>query len=111
MGDPGSIPGSGKIPWGKKWQPTPVSLLIISHGRGAWWAAVQGVTESGTIERLTFTYLLDLLPVLSVQFSLSAITFPNTFSIPFYIFSLSGILNLPRLACFQLSHLVVYNYL
>ena len=30
--DPGSIPGSGKIPWRKKWQPTPVLLPGKSHG-------------------------------------------------------------------------------
>ena len=32
-GDLGSIPGSGKIPWRKKWQPTPVFLPGESHGR------------------------------------------------------------------------------
>ena len=26
VGDTGSILGSGKIPWSKKWQPTPVFL-------------------------------------------------------------------------------------
>ena len=25
-GDEGSIPGSGRFPWGRKWQPTPVFL-------------------------------------------------------------------------------------
>ena len=36
VGDLGSIPGSapwvGKIPWRRKWQPTPVFLLGESHG-------------------------------------------------------------------------------
>ena len=32
LGDPGSIPGSGKIPWRRKWQPTPVLLPGESHG-------------------------------------------------------------------------------
>ena len=32
-GDMGSIPGSGKIPWSKKWQPTPVFLPVKSHGQ------------------------------------------------------------------------------
>ena len=32
-GDLGSIPGSGKIPWRRKWQPTPVFLPGESHGR------------------------------------------------------------------------------
>ena len=33
MGDLGSIPGLGKIPWRRKWQPTPVFLPGESHGR------------------------------------------------------------------------------
>ena len=33
VGDPGSIPGSGKSPWRRKWQPTPVSLPEKFHGR------------------------------------------------------------------------------
>ena len=32
-GDLGSIPGSGKISWRWKWQPTPVFLPEESHGR------------------------------------------------------------------------------
>ena len=31
--DPGSVPGSGKIPWRKKWQPPPVFSLGKSHGQ------------------------------------------------------------------------------
>ena len=31
MGDPGSIPGSGRS-WRRKWQPTPVFLPGESHG-------------------------------------------------------------------------------
>ena len=34
--------------WRKKWQPTPVFLPGESQGRGAWWAAVYGVTQSRT---------------------------------------------------------------
>ena len=32
-GDVGLIPGSGKIPWRKKWQPTPVFLPGKFHGQ------------------------------------------------------------------------------
>ena len=32
-GDLGSIPGSGRFPWRRKWQPTPVFLPGESHGR------------------------------------------------------------------------------
>ena len=31
--DRGSIPGSGKIPWRRKWQPTPVFLPGQCHGQ------------------------------------------------------------------------------
>ena len=34
-GDVGSIPGSGKIPWRRKWLPTPVFLSGKSHGQGS----------------------------------------------------------------------------
>ena len=32
-GDAGLIPGSGKIPWRRKWQPTPIFLPGESHGQ------------------------------------------------------------------------------
>ena len=32
-GVPGLIPGSGNIPWRKKWQPIPLFLLRKSHGQ------------------------------------------------------------------------------
>ena len=32
-GDIGSIPGSGRFPWIRKWQPTPVFLPGKSHGQ------------------------------------------------------------------------------
>ena len=32
-GDPGSVPGVGKVPWRRVWQPTPVLLPGKSHGR------------------------------------------------------------------------------
>jgi len=34
--------------WRRKWQPTPVFLPGESQGRGAWWAAISGVTQSRT---------------------------------------------------------------
>ena len=33
IGDMGLIPGLGKIPWRRKWQPTPVFLPGKSHGQ------------------------------------------------------------------------------
>ena len=37
-----------KMPWSRKWYPTPVFLPGTSHEqkRGAWWATVHGVAES-----------------------------------------------------------------
>ena len=45
-------PWVGKIPWRRKWQPTPVFLLGQSPiDRGAWQAAVHEVAESDMTER------------------------------------------------------------
>ena len=58
VGDQVLIPGSGKIPWRRKWQPTPVLLPGESHGRlslvgyNPW-----GCKESDTTEQLHFTSL------------------------------------------------------
>ena len=32
-GDAGLIPGSGRTPWRRKWQPIPVFLPVKSHGQ------------------------------------------------------------------------------
>ena len=37
-----------KIPWGWKWEPTPVFLPREFHGQGAWRAMVHGITKSQT---------------------------------------------------------------
>ena len=42
---PGFDPWVGKIPWSRKWHPTPVILLEISVGKWAYWATVYGVTK------------------------------------------------------------------
>ena len=42
----GFNPWVGKIPWKRRWQPTPVILPGESH-RGAWWAAVHGLHRVG----------------------------------------------------------------
>ena len=54
-GDVGSIPGSGRFPWRRKWHPTPVFLSGEFHrlkslaGYSSW-----GHKESDTIETNTF---------------------------------------------------------
>ena len=49
VGDLGLIPGSGRIPWGRKWQPAPVLLPRKSHGRRSLvQATVHGVAKSRT---------------------------------------------------------------
>ena len=47
-GDMHLIPGSGRFPWRRKWQPTPLFLPGKSMDRGAWQATVHGVTKSQT---------------------------------------------------------------
>ena len=57
MGDLGSIPGSGRFPWRRKWQPTPVFLPGESHGRRSLVGySPQGRKESDTTERLHFHF-------------------------------------------------------
>ena len=57
VGDLGSIPGLGRSPWRRKWQPTPVLLPGKSHGQRSlvdycpW-----GRKESDTTERLHFHF-------------------------------------------------------
>ena len=49
-----SLPLFTFMHWKRKWHPTPVFLLGESQGRGAWWAAVYGVTQSRTrLKRLS----------------------------------------------------------
>ena len=50
-GDPGSIPGLGRFPWRRKWQPTQVFLPAESQGRGSLVGCrLWGLTESNTTE-------------------------------------------------------------
>ena len=46
--DLGLIPGSGRFPWSRKWQPAPVFLPENPMDRGAWRATVHGVAKSQT---------------------------------------------------------------
>ena len=46
--DTGLIPGVGRIPWRRKWPPSPVFLPENPVDRGAWWADVHGVAKSRT---------------------------------------------------------------
>ena len=57
-GDLGSIPGSGRFPWRRKWQPTPVFLPGESYGRRSLVGySPRGRKESDMTERLHFTSL------------------------------------------------------
>ena len=56
-GRPGFNPWVGKIPWRRKWQPTPVLLPGESHGqRSLVGYSPQGHKESDTTERLHFHF-------------------------------------------------------
>ena len=39
-------PWFGKIPWRRKWHPTPVTLPWKSHGQRIWWSIVYGLQKS-----------------------------------------------------------------
>ena len=62
-------PWVGKIPWRRKWQPTPYSCLKNPIDRGAWQSTVQWVAESPTqlkwLSLLLFQYDLNLTYILS----------------------------------------------
>ena len=54
VGDLGSIPESGRFPWRRKWQPTPVFLPGESHGRRSLAGySPWGFKELDTTEQLT----------------------------------------------------------
>ena len=54
--DISSILGSGRLPWRRAWQPTPISLLENPVDRGAWWAIVHRIAERRTgLKRLSRT--------------------------------------------------------
>ena len=60
-GDQGSIPRSGRSPWRRKWQPTPLLLHRKFHG----WRSLVGYSpwgrrESDMTERLQFHHLSNL---------------------------------------------------
>ena len=44
--DAGLISGSGRFPWRRAWQPTPVILPGESFDQGAWWATVHSIVKS-----------------------------------------------------------------
>ena len=44
-GDVGLIPGLGRFPWRREWQPTPVPYLGNPMDREAWQATVYGVAK------------------------------------------------------------------
>ena len=56
VGDPGSIPGSGRSPGEGSGNPFQYSCLENPTDGGAWWATVHGVAKSwGRLSDFTFT--------------------------------------------------------
>ena len=57
-GRPGFSPWVRKIPWRRKWQPTPVLLPGKSHGRSSLWGCSPwGCQESARLSDFTFTFI------------------------------------------------------
>ena len=60
-GDLGLIPGSGRSPWRRTWQPTPVFLPEEFHGqRRLVGCSPWGHKESDTTEQITLTLFTPL---------------------------------------------------
>ena len=55
VGDPGSIPGSGRSPGGGNGNPLQCSCLENPMDRGAWRVTFHGIAESDMTEQLTPT--------------------------------------------------------
>ena len=55
VGDPGSIPGSGRSPGEANGDPLQYSCLENSMDRDAWWAILCGVTKRHNSETSTFS--------------------------------------------------------
>ena len=47
-----------KMPWRRKWQPSPIFLPGKSHGQRSWWVSVHGVSkESDTTKQLNSNHI------------------------------------------------------
>ena len=73
-GDLGLIPWVRKIPWRRKWQPTPDTCLGISMDRGAWWGS-SGVAKNQTSLRDS-VQSVQLYPILCNPMNCSTPGFP-----------------------------------
>ena len=72
----------GKIPWRRKWQPTPVSLPGKCYGRGAWWATVHAAAKSWTgLMTHTSTFITKLFFLWHSSFIQNKIIFMYCFKI------------------------------
>ena len=71
-GRPGFNPWVGKIPWRRKWQPTPVFLPGESHGqRSLAGCSPWGLKELDITERLSLTHSFHILGVFSMKLIMS----------------------------------------
>ena len=59
----------GKIPWRRKWQPTPIFLPGKFCDRGAWWATVHGVRKVWTwLNQLSTAQHMDSLVYIYLEY-------------------------------------------
>ena len=82
-GDAGSIPGSGKIPWRREWQPSPVFLPGQFHEqRSLAGCSPWGLKESDMTGQLnTYTCILQWSGLLSSCKQLMQINFSTFWSV------------------------------
>ena len=83
-GRPEFNPWVRKIPWSRKWQPTPVFLPGEFHGQRSLVGTVHGLAESDTTEQLTHTqsllyFFCSFLPILFLHHLALVVWFHDPF--------------------------------
>ena len=71
IGDIGLIPGSGRFPWRRKWQPAPVFLPGESHGQSSLCSTLHEVTKSWTWLKQLSMHISDIRWYSSFSFRLT----------------------------------------
>ena len=101
-----SVPGLGRPPWRRKWQPTPVFLPGKSHGQRSLVVTFHGVAESDTAEHDTASRPKGY----SAPFVIHSLKWSRLFNGLFY-FLINILLKYSWLTMFQVHSKVIQLYI